>query len=146
MTAIKLLRRAAVVAAGTAILAQAAAAAGEPKNEWPFTRPVGERTPQAATLARTASTDVRGEPKNELPFTRPVGRRTTQNATQPASGGTAGTGEPKNEPPFVQTAIVSPSGQGFDWTDGAIGGMAGTGIGLLAAGLLLITHKTPHPA
>ena len=146
MTATKLLRRAAVVAVGTAILAQTAAAAGEPKNQWPFTRPVGERAPQAATLARTASTDVRGEPKNELPFTRAVGRRTTQGTRQPASNGTAGTGEPKNQPPFVQTAIISASGQGFDWTDGAIGGMAGTGVGLLAAGLLLITHKTPHTA
>jgi hypothetical protein len=61
----------ATVAAVASLVAVAPAAAaspeirGEPKNEWPFTRPVSDQP-------RAASPEIRGEPKNEPPFTRPV--------------------------------------------------------------------------
>jgi hypothetical protein len=43
-----------------AVLAPTALAAGEPKNQPPFTRPVD------------GTALVRGEPKNDVPFTRPA--------------------------------------------------------------------------
>jgi hypothetical protein len=67
----RLLRTTAVALAAAAVLAQAAFAWGEPKNEWPFTRPVGARAPQeAAHHAAQVDTPIRGEPKNEPPFMR----------------------------------------------------------------------------
>jgi hypothetical protein len=65
------IRFAAAALAVTAILAQTALAGGEPKNEWPFTRPAAERSPQAAKHQPT-DVVVQGEPKNEVPFTRPA--------------------------------------------------------------------------
>jgi hypothetical protein len=65
------IRLAAVALAAAAILAQSALAGGEPKNEWPFTRPVAERSPQAAGH-RATEPPIQGEPKSEAPFTRPA--------------------------------------------------------------------------
>ncbi len=88
----------------TAVLAHAAVAAGEPKNEPPFTRQVAARTSQAAThTARASSPVIQGEPKNELPFTRTV--------AEPAT-------------------IVVRGSTGFSWTDGAIGLIAGLGVAI----------------
>ena len=99
-----------------AVLAQVAFAWGEPKNEWPFTRPVGAHTTQvAATPASRTSPAISGEPKNEYPFTRPA------------------------------TVIVT-SNDGFDWSSGAIGAAAGIGIALAGAGVLALTHKSPRTA
>jgi hypothetical protein len=56
----------------TAALAQAALAGGEPKNQAPFTRPVGDRTIQAAKGSVSATVIGQGEAKNEYPFTRVV--------------------------------------------------------------------------
>ena len=95
-----------------AVLAQAAVAAGEPKNEWPFTRPAVARASQAAThTPETSSPVIQGEPKNELPFTRPV--------EQPAT-------------------IVVRGSSGFSWTDGAIGLLAGLGIATVGAGATVL--------
>jgi hypothetical protein len=92
----------------TAILAQAALAGGELKNEWPFTRPVASRTAQAATHATQVSSPViQGEPKNEAPFTRPI--------AQPAT-------------------IVVESSRGFSWIDGAIGLVSGLGLAIVGVG------------
>lgn len=72
MTHAQLLRIFAAALGGAALLAQSAAAGGEPKNEWPFTRPVG-RTTQAVTLHSAQQAPViQGESKNEPPFTRPA--------------------------------------------------------------------------
>ena len=60
--------------AATAIIAQAAFAGGEPKNQAPFTRLVGDRTPQGATRLPAAEIAPQGESKNQLPFTRIVGQ------------------------------------------------------------------------
>jgi hypothetical protein len=68
MTLTRRLRIALATVACVAIAAPAAFAAGEPKNQWPFTRPVGESSP--AALGSHAG--LAGEPKNELPFTRTV--------------------------------------------------------------------------
>jgi len=59
-------------AAAAATLAGTAAAGGEPKNQWPFTRPVGERSPQAAPHSTAGGPAIQGEPKNEPPFTQPT--------------------------------------------------------------------------
>jgi hypothetical protein len=72
MTRFTLLRTGAVALGAAAIVAQAATAAGEPKNEWPFTRPVPSRTTQSAHHTTNANPVIQGEPKNELPFTRVV--------------------------------------------------------------------------
>jgi hypothetical protein len=63
-----------------AMIAQAALAGGEPKNQSPFTRPVGDRTTQSSTRLVPAVAAPQGEAKNELPFTRIIGQ-------PPASGG-----------------------------------------------------------
>jgi hypothetical protein len=60
----QLLRTPAVGILLSAVLAQAALAAGEPKNELPFTRSVASRTPQAtAHAAQVPSPVIQGEPK-----------------------------------------------------------------------------------
>jgi hypothetical protein len=63
-----------------AMIAQAALAGGEPKNQSPFTRPVGDRTTQNSTRLVPGVAAPQGEAKNELPFTRIIGQ-------PPASGG-----------------------------------------------------------
>jgi hypothetical protein len=63
--------RFALVLTGAAIVAQGALAAGERKNDQPFTRKT-PRTVAAAT--HTNPIDVRGEAKNQLPFTRRMAR------------------------------------------------------------------------
>jgi hypothetical protein len=94
-------------AACTAVAAQAALAAGEPKNTTPFTRLVthGQSTqvtlsPSAIADARTA---IRGEAKNQLPFTLHVGDALARFLSQPlpATNGEQ-RGEPKNEAPFTR--------------------------------------------
>jgi hypothetical protein len=55
-----------------AVIAPTALAGGEPKNEWPFTRPVGVRTTAGVTQVQAQSLPILGERKNQLPFTRPV--------------------------------------------------------------------------
>jgi hypothetical protein len=137
-----------VVAAIAVMLVQTAAGGGEPKNEWPFTRPVAARAPQSAGAAASAATDVHGEPKNVWPFTRRVDSRSPQAAVARAIVITSPSrGEPKNEPPFVQATVsTAPTGEGFDWTDGGIGVLAGIGLALSAAGALLIVRKSPQTA
>jgi hypothetical protein len=44
---------------------------GEAKNQWPFTRPIGNHRLASATRRATAPI-VRGEPKNTAPFTNRV--------------------------------------------------------------------------
>ena len=58
----------------TAMIAQAAFAGGEPKNQAPFTRHVGDRTTQNSNRLVPAASIPQGESKNELPFTRIVGQ------------------------------------------------------------------------
>ena len=108
----------------TAVLAQAAVAGGEPKNELPFTRPVVARASQAATHTPQASSPaIQGEPKNELPFTRPV--------EQPAT-------------------IVVRGSSGFSWIDGAIGLIAGLGVAIVGVGATVLARgaqrETPRTA
>jgi hypothetical protein len=116
VTRTRVLRSSILTLVGAALFAQAAVAGGEPKNEWPFTRPVMQRSPQAAAHATSrVEPAIQGEPKNEPPFTRPA------------------------------TIVVS-SGSGFNWTDGGLGAAAGVGIALAAGGLLTLTRKSPQPA
>jgi len=58
--------RTVVAVLASLLLAPAALAGGEPKNELPFTARVDPPANPRAGL---------GEPKNELPFTRPIGKR-----------------------------------------------------------------------
>jgi hypothetical protein len=102
-----------VTAAATAA---AATAAGEPKNEWPFTRAVGDRTTQAAIATPRPELPLQGEPKNEPPFVRPT------------------------------TVVVVSADGGFDWVDGGIGAAAGIGVALAGAGAALVARKSPQVA
>jgi hypothetical protein len=112
----RLLSATVVALAVVAILAQAALASGEPKNEWPFTRLVGARETQAvARSGSTTSPAPRGEAKNEPPFTRPA-------------------------------VVVVSSNSGFDWSSGGIGVAAGLGVAVLGAGALSLVHRSPRTA
>jgi hypothetical protein len=66
----------------------AATASADPKNQYPFTRPVGTRA-LVADVRSVAYPDLAPVPeaKNELPFTRIVGGGTGSSS----SGGTTGT-------------------------------------------------------
>lgn len=68
------LHRVLVVATSVALLSAvvAGAANAEPKNQWPFTRPVDSRVLSQSPTIRIVSPAPRPEPKNELPFTRLV--------------------------------------------------------------------------
>ena len=108
-----------ITLAGAAVLAQSALAGGEPKSQWPFTRPVGDRATQSAQVVASTA-EPRGEAKNQLPFTRPV--------SQPAT-------------------IVVQSGSGFSWTDGAIGLAAGIGVAISGAGAVALGRsRSPRTA
>ena len=103
----------------TAILAAwlsaSALAGGEPKNEWPFTRPVADRAPAQVVKTNHAAIQIQGEPKNQPPFTTPVVQGTT---------------------------IVTTPGHGFSWLDSAIGAAAGAGLVFAGLGSLLLARTT----
>jgi len=99
---------AALVAIGA--LAPAALSAGEPKNEWPFTRPVAQRVTAQQQSPATIDRSGYGEPKNEPPFTRPV----------------------------AAAPIVVHSSGGFDWGDAGIGAAGILALLSIAGGLTLM--------
>ncbi len=61
-----------ITACGIAVCAYAPFAAGEPKNQPPFTRRATTSTLQHASRGVVGVAHTRGEPKNEWPFTRRV--------------------------------------------------------------------------
>lgn len=102
-----------------AVLAPAALAGGEPKNESPFTRAVPTSTPASAqTPGAIVGGPATGDAKNEQPFTRTV------------------------------TESVA-SGGAFSWTDAAIGVIAGLGIATAGAGAMTLhrgsRRRMPEP-
>jgi hypothetical protein len=124
----------------SAVVAQAALAGGEPKNEWPFTRVVGIRSVQSATHSTISAARVAAEAKNEAPFTRLVEATRVERAA---------TGEPKNEAPFTNVAaVVGDGGEvGFSWIDASIGLVLGISTTVAAiGGTLIARHKLPRPA
>jgi hypothetical protein len=139
------LRSIALAAASGAILAHGAFAAGEPKNEPPFTRPVAARSLAQASRAPIASPQIRGEAKNERPFT-----------DKPGQGSAAGNlnyharAEAKDEKQFTTDSsqrpatVIVPSKTGFSLTDGAIGAVAGIGIALSGGAALALARKSPR--
>lgn len=139
-------------AVGIAVAAQVALAGGEPKNEWPFTRPVADRTLSQVRQPAGFTQVPYGEPKNEWPFTRPVGDRAPATLAAPArrTQSPASGGEAKNEPPFTRPAlaptVVIGAKSGFEWGDAGIG--AGATLGLVIAALgaaTLRTSQSRHP-
>jgi hypothetical protein len=132
------IRSTAVGIASAAILAQAAFASGEPKNQWPFTRPVGGRAVESVVASTTARADA---------ATR--ARRLRGEAMNRRYGLGSGDiqGEPKNEAPFTRpSTVVISSGRGFDWTSGGIGAAGGIGTALAGAGVLLVARRSPRTA
>jgi hypothetical protein len=117
LTVFRTIATAAGTLAAVLTLAPIALAGGEPKNEPPFTRPVGQRTSLGITTTARANPAIQGEPKNEPPFTRPA-----------------------------TVVVVSGGNGGFDWTDGGIGVAAGIGIALAGAGAMVLTRKSPRTA
>jgi hypothetical protein len=66
------IRTTAVAGFGAAVIAQAALAGGEAKNQAPFTRPVTAHVTHAVLLRATSRASdpvIRGEAKNQRPFT-----------------------------------------------------------------------------
>lgn len=116
MTYAQFLRSTAVGLAAAGILAQSALAGGEPKNQWPFTRTLDNRSTQGVARSTVPAPMSQGEMKNEAPFVRPA------------------------------TIVAAGSGGGFSWTDAAIGGVAGIGVALAGAGALAVARKPPRPA
>jgi hypothetical protein len=134
-----------LVAAGA--LSPVALAGGEPKNDWPFTRSVADRTPAQVQRSESQARVGLGEPKNEWPFTRPVAGANAETASQAALS-SLGSGEPKNDQPFTQqvlapTVLARPSG-GFDWGDAGIGLAAGFGLAAIVTGGLLLAYRGPR--
>jgi hypothetical protein len=124
------------------VVAQAALAGGEPKNELPFTRVVGARSVQSANRSTSSPARMAAEAKNEAPFTRLV---------EGTRGDRVATGEPKNEQPFTNVATVvgegDDAGVGFSWIDASIGLVLGISTTIAALGaMLLARHKLPRPA
>jgi hypothetical protein len=110
----RLLRTIAIGLAAVAVLAQAGFAFGEPKNEWPFNRPLDGRTTQAA-VHHTSQFDplIQGEPKNVQPFIRPA-------------------------------TVVAGSRDGFDWSSGGVGVAAGLGLAITGTGVVRLARKSPR--
>lgn len=117
MTRSRLVRTIVVSLAGAAVIGQSANAAGEPKNQLPFTRPVAVRSTETALPTKPKQEPaIQGEAKNELPFTRPA------------------------------IVVAAQNTGGFDWTAGAIGTAAGIGIALAGTGVVLVARKSPQTA
>jgi hypothetical protein len=90
---------------------------------------------------------IQGEAKNVWPFTRRVRGRSPQGVARASAPASTPRGEPKNQPPFVRAAPpVGSSGEAFNWTDAAIGLLAGIAISISAAAALLIARKSPLTA
>jgi hypothetical protein len=131
--------RIAIAAVSCAVVAAPAAfGAGEPKNEPPFTRQVGDLVERDRAAATSA--DPAGEPKNEPPFTRQVGGLVERDRAAATSADPAG--EPKNEAPFVReisrTPVLVETQDGFDWADAGIGAAAVLGLSSVALGALVL--------
>jgi hypothetical protein len=132
---------AAAVLAAAVVLAQTALAGtinGDPKDQWPFTRPVASLSPGHAAPVLNA------DPKDQWPFTRPV-------ASTPGHTVRGLNADPKDEWPFTRS--VEAQGRpadlgsgGFSWRDSGIGFLAGLGIALGAAAALPFVrrHRTPR--
>jgi hypothetical protein len=132
---------AAMIVAGA--LSPVALAGGEPKNELPFTRPVGDR---ALTQVQPSSAQVVGvgEPKNQPPFARPVAGA----SDGPTALGLKAWGERLQGEARVYQQLRSgtarSSADGFNWSDAGIGVGAGLGIAALVAGGLVLTYRGPR--
>jgi len=129
MTPITLIRIAAVSAAAMA-LAPAALAAGEPKNEWPFTQTVADRA--AVQLGQPAAPAV-PDAFERYAATHPYGAGLDQSLA----------GETKNEAPFTRPVVEVAAREhgGFDWGDAGIG--AAVTIGLVLALLGGVVLRAP---
>jgi hypothetical protein len=135
-----------LVAAGA--LSPVALAGGEPKNDWPFTRSVADRTPAEVQRAGSQARVGLGEPKNERPFTRPIVAGANAETASRATFSSLVSGEPKNDQPFTQQAIAPTvlvrSSGGFDWADAGIGLAAGVGLAAVVTGGLLLAYRGPR--
>jgi len=126
---------------GAAILSPVALAGGEPKNDWPFTRVVADRSLSQVQVTGSQAVVGQGESKNQLPFTRPVATGEAARIAQSVAG------EAKNDLPFtqaVETPVTGGTDGGFDWGDAGIGVAAGVGIAALIGGGLLLTFRGPR--
>ena len=136
-----------LVAALAAMVPATVLAQGEPKNEAPFTRPVGTVSQSSRDLT-TSGAVGRGEAKNQAPFTRRVGNVAIRSSRDLTTSGPVGQGEAKNELPFTYpVAAASSSGSGFSWIDAGLGLALGISLCVAAMGsTLLVRHKAPRTA
>ena len=93
-----------------------ALAGGEPKNQWPFTRPFGDGMSAQMGIRPASNVPPHGEPKSELPFMRPGGA------------------EPS-------TVVLATRG-GFHWIDASIGAATALGIALALLGGVALVRGT----
>ena len=128
-----------------AVAAPAAVAAGEPKNQPPFTRPVGVLVERHVAVTTTA--DPAGEPKNQVPFTRAISSGTSASAHAVRLGPSIA-GEPKNDAPFVRSVSTTPvlvqTSDGFDWGDAGVGAIAVLILGCVILGAVAAAHRRPR--
>jgi hypothetical protein len=131
----------ATVTIGVALaVAGGALAAGEPKNDVPFTRSIPR---QVDRMVYTMFEGVpAGESKGELPFTR---RENDSTATRDLRAQVLqAAGEAKNNLPFtrpVGSSTVISTSNGFDWADAGIGAAAGLGLALTLIGGTLVARS-----
>ena len=102
MTVSTITRTLLAAAFGSAILCTSALAAGEPKNQAPFTLPSGVERSETATVgpthsARFSVSVTTADSKNELPFTGSLGMGQTAKALI-----TLTAGDSKNQFPFTR--------------------------------------------
>lgn len=116
-----------------AALPSLAYAGGEPKNELPFTRHVGNRAVQIVSNPAQTVTSGHGEPKNELPFTRRISAYPDR-----ITGG-----EQKNEVPFTATVEPAPpaSDSWFGWIDGVLVGVVVISLVIAGTGVRHLTRR-----
>lgn len=133
----------------------------EPKNQFPFTRPVGAKV---RTLAVNEAGHGLARATGALPDRKATGSgaATLQGYTNlgPATAGQSGSlnvpatepqGEPKNELPFTRPAIgassaATTSRSGFDWIEGLLVACAAILIAGVAFGAArLVRHASAKP-
>jgi hypothetical protein len=159
MTFTTTIRIAVTTALVAGAVAPAALAAGEPKNEWPFTGPVAERTTALALASAKPTRSGYGEPKSELPFTRSVYRSAPRGAAPVQSdvisrylishsavrpddrAGPLGVGSDSAVGIVTPAHSVILDSTGFQWSDAGIGAGTALGLILLALGATVLVRS-----
>jgi len=113
----------------------ATSAAAEPKNQWPFTRPIDSRILAQDVVKRSATVPPVGEAKNEPPFTNPASADPGLAVAlyEVEHGQVAPQSRHRSAVKIVP--VLDEASPGFNWLDASIGALAALGVCTLGAGL-----------